>query len=44
MRIVALEAIENPEIVKNAPHNTLVRRLDEVKAVKNPILKYKDIQ
>lgn len=44
MRIVAIEAIENPEIVKNAPHNTLVRRLDEVKAVKNPILKYTDIQ
>jgi glycine dehydrogenase subunit 2 len=43
MRIVAHEAIDNPEIVKNAPHSTLVRRLDEVKAVKNPILKYKDI-
>ncbi len=43
MRVVAKEAIDNPEIVKSAPHNTLVRRLDEVKAVKNPILKYKDI-
>ncbi len=44
MRIVAKEAIENPDIVKTAPHNTIVRRLDEVKAVKNPILKYKDIK
>ena len=44
MRIVAKEAIENPEIVKTAPHNTIVRRLDEVKAVKNPILKFKDIK
>lgn len=43
MRVVAKEAIDNPEIVKTAPHNTLVRRLDEVKAVKHPILKYTDI-
>ncbi|BCR35610.1 aminomethyl-transferring glycine dehydrogenase subunit GcvPB [Mariniplasma anaerobium] len=43
MRVVARESISDPEIVKNAPHSTLVRRLDEVKAVKNPILKYKDI-
>ncbi len=44
MRLVATEAIENPEIVKSAPHNTIVRRLDEVKAVKNPVLKYRDIK
>jgi glycine dehydrogenase subunit 2 len=44
MRTVANEAIENPELVKTAPHTTIVRRLDEVKAVKQPILKYKDIQ
>jgi glycine dehydrogenase subunit 2 len=43
MRTVAREAIENPELVKTAPHTTIVRRLDEVKAVKQPILKYKDI-
>jgi glycine dehydrogenase subunit 2 len=43
MRTVAKEAIENPELVKTAPHTTIVRRLDEVKAVKQPILKYKDI-
>ncbi len=44
MRTVAKEAIENPELVKTAPHTTIVRRLDEVKAVKQPILKFKDIQ
>lgn len=44
MRIVAKEAIENPELVKTAPHTTLVRRLDEVKAARNPIVKFKDIK
>lgn len=32
---IANEAIENPEIVKSAPHNTVVTRLDETRAVKN---------
>jgi glycine dehydrogenase subunit 2 len=44
MRVVAKEAIDTPELVKTAPHNTIVRRLDEVKAVKNPILKFRDIR
>lgn len=43
MKIIAQEADENPELLHNAPHNTLVRRLDEVKAAKTPILKYKDL-
>jgi len=34
MREIALEAMENPEILKEAPHHTPLRRLDEVKAVK----------
>ena len=34
------EAIENPEIVQTAPHNTPVRRLDEAGASRKPILKY----
>ena len=42
MRKIAYEAEENPEILKSAPHNTVVRRLDEVKAARNPIIKYKD--
>ena len=44
MRVVAKEAVDTPELVKTAPHNTIVRRLDEVKAVKNPILKFRDIR
>ncbi len=36
-------AREDPEIVKDAPRNTAVRRIDEVGAVKNPILTWKTI-
>ncbi len=43
MRKIAEEAKNNPDVVKNAPHNTVVRRLDEAKAARNPILKYKDL-
>jgi glycine dehydrogenase subunit 2 len=32
------EATNNPELLKNAPHNTPVRRLDAVTAARNPIL------
>lgn len=32
------EAKENPEILKQAPHNTKVKRLDEVYAARNPVL------
>ncbi|MBN2299608.1 MAG: aminomethyl-transferring glycine dehydrogenase subunit GcvPB, partial [Acholeplasmataceae bacterium] len=44
MRIVAKEALDNPELVKTAPHHTIVRRLDEVKAARTPILKFRDIK
>jgi len=37
---IAKEAKESPELVKNAPHTTPVKRLDEVKAARQPILKY----
>ena len=43
MRTIAEEAEHNPELLKSAPHNTVVRRLDEVKAARTPIIKYKDI-
>jgi len=43
LRVVAKEAIEQPDLVKTAPHNTIVRRLDEAKAARNPIVKFKDI-
>jgi glycine dehydrogenase subunit 2 len=37
---IAKEAKEHPELLHDAPHNTPVRRLDEVKAVKEPCLCY----
>lgn len=37
---IAKEALESPELLKNAPHNTLVRRVDDVKAARNPVLKW----
>ena len=43
MKQIAKEAIEDPELVKGAPHHTPIRRIDEVKAAKKPVLKFKDI-
>ncbi|GAH05306.1 unnamed protein product [marine sediment metagenome] len=40
MKEIAREADENPEILHTAPHNTPVRRLDEVKAARNPDLRW----
>lgn len=37
---IAEEAKTNPEIVKSAPHSTIVKRPDEVKAAKDTILSY----
>ncbi len=34
------EIDENPDLVKNAPHSTPVSRLDEVKAIKMPDIRY----
>jgi glycine dehydrogenase subunit 2 len=33
------EAEADPEIAKNAPHTTPVRRLDEVKATRHPVVR-----
>ena len=41
MKKVAKEALSDPDTVKTAPHTTPVRRLDDVKAVKEPKLTYK---
>ena len=35
---IAKEAKENPEVLKTAPHNTIVKRVDETRAVKVPVL------
>ncbi|WP_100402360.1 aminomethyl-transferring glycine dehydrogenase subunit GcvPB [Bacillus sp. FJAT-42315] len=37
---IAKEAEENPEIVQEAPHTTVVGRLDETMAARKPILRY----
>jgi glycine dehydrogenase subunit 2 len=40
MIAIAREASEQPEALKEAPHVRPVKRLDEVRAVKNPIVRY----
>ncbi len=37
---IAEEAKENPELLKEAPHNTPIGRPDEAKAARNPVLRY----
>jgi glycine dehydrogenase subunit 2 len=41
MRSIAKEAREKPEIFAGAPYSTPVRRVDEARAAKNPILRWK---
>lgn len=41
MKKIAEEAKTNPELLKSAPHNTPVRRIDEVAAAKNQVLRWK---
>ena len=43
MHTIAKEARENPEIVKSAPHNTPISRIDDVLAATHPILTYKQL-
>jgi Glycine cleavage system protein P (pyridoxal-binding), C-terminal domain len=40
MLAIAKERRRIPELLKQAPHNRPVRRLDEVRAAKHPIVKY----
>jgi glycine dehydrogenase subunit 2 len=37
-------AQEDPTLIKSAPHNTVVRRIDEIGAVKNPIFTWKTLE
>ena len=39
---IATEAKENPELVRSAPLTTPVRRLDDVKAAREPDVCWKD--
>ncbi|UOF89306.1 aminomethyl-transferring glycine dehydrogenase subunit GcvPB [Fodinisporobacter ferrooxydans] len=38
---IAQEIEENPAVVQEAPHHTVITRLDEVAAARKPILRYK---
>ena len=42
MRAIARECRENPEIVRTAPHTCPITRVDEVKAARNPVVKYEE--
>lgn len=44
MKKIAKEARETPEIVKSAPHNTPIGRVDDVLAAKHPIVTFKQMQ
>jgi len=41
MKNILKESAESPDLLKNAPHNTPVRRLDEVKAIKQLNIRWK---
>src|SRR6476661_4395303 len=41
MRAIAQEALENPELLLNAPHSTRIGRLDEAAAARKPVLRWK---
>jgi len=43
MREIAREVREDPQIVLNAPHTTPVRRVDEVAAARNLVLRWKPV-
>ena len=43
MRRIAQEAKEQPDLVKTAPHNTPISRVDDVEAAKHPIVTYKQM-
>jgi glycine dehydrogenase subunit 2 len=40
MKAIAREAVETPDVVKSAPHDSYVRRLDETAAARNPVLRW----
>jgi glycine dehydrogenase subunit 2 len=42
MKQIAQEAKSDPQVCKNAPHNSYVRRLDETSAARNPVLRWRE--
>jgi glycine dehydrogenase subunit 2 len=43
MRRIAEEARTNPDLVKSAPHNTPIGRVDDVLAAKHPVVTYRQL-
>jgi glycine dehydrogenase subunit 2 len=41
MVTIAKEAVDNPELVKTAPHHMHLSRLDETEAARHPVIRYK---
>ena len=41
---ISEEARENPDIVLEAPHTTIINRLDETTAARKPILKFEELK
>jgi glycine dehydrogenase subunit 2 len=41
IKIISEEAVQEPQKLKDAPFNTSARRLNEVEAARNPVLKWK---
>jgi glycine dehydrogenase subunit 2 len=41
MRAISKEAVDDPELVLNAPHSTRIGRLDEAAAARKPVLRWK---
>src|SRR5256885_2410112 len=41
MQAIAKEAVEDPELVINAPHTTRIGRLDEAAAARKPVLRWR---
>ena len=44
MRKIAEEAKNDPDLVKSAPHNTPIGRVDDVLAAKHPVVTYRQLQ
>jgi glycine dehydrogenase subunit 2 len=40
MQSIARESRETPDVVHSAPHSTVIKRIDEVQAARNPIVKW----
>jgi glycine dehydrogenase subunit 2 len=44
MRSISREALEDPDLVLNAPHTTRIGRLDEAAAARKPVLRWRPAQ